>query len=56
MFQSLKASRESGPSVSGEGGDRPVLGERTMRLLGVLGDRDVDLEAYKRHLENKHIG
>jgi hypothetical protein len=56
LFQSLKAAREPGPSASGEGGDRPELGERTRRLLGVLSDRDVDPEAYKRHLESKHIG
>jgi hypothetical protein len=56
LFQSLKAAREPGASAGGDGGGDPALGERTRRLLGALSHADVDPEAYKRHLEEKHLG
>ncbi|NIP94549.1 MAG: antitoxin [Akkermansiaceae bacterium] len=31
------------------------VGPRTRRLLGVLREDDVDPEAYRKHLENKHL-
>ncbi|CAN5150664.1 DUF6364 family protein [soil metagenome] len=56
LFQSLPASRESSALEKGRNGGEAALGERTSRLLGALREDAVDPEAYKRHLEEKHLG
>ena len=56
LFQSLKASRELDGGRGGGNGATTGLGERASRLFGALGDAEIDPDAYKRHLEEKHLG
>lgn len=56
LFQSLRAPLGEGGSGLGDGEDGPALGLRTTRLLGSLRGAGVDEDAYRRHLESKHLG